>query len=86
VFVWNAQTDGTHILRVDAWQNGYEFRILFCEMKELINWLRWGFLLAFPTGYSGRRPLVFRQLPLSAVARPEASDWQTQPDQLRISG
>jgi hypothetical protein len=37
VLVWNVQTDAVHLLRVFAWQNGYEFGVLFCAMKGLIS-------------------------------------------------
>jgi hypothetical protein len=39
----------------------------------------------FVDACSGRRPLVLRQLPVSAMVRPEASVWQTQPDQLMVT-
>jgi hypothetical protein len=72
VLVWNVQTDETYTLRVSVWQNGYEFGILFCAMKGLINRVGWSFPHAFDAGCTGHRPLVFRQLPASALIRPEA--------------
>jgi hypothetical protein len=64
VLVWNVQTDAVHLLRVFAWQNGYEYGVLFCAMKGLISRLGWGLPPAFDAGCTEHRPFVFRELPV----------------------